>query len=467
MGRSVTAPGAPTAPATAGKARQGRAPAGHGRMAILASHPISRYAGGSTGTRKTMTLCIWPVPPDRDGDGAAQRAWYMLNALARVGPVDLVILGQADRPELERASLEPARTVARSVRFLRVPEWSTTSVLWPRIPRPLGRLLDQPRISSVETPRLSRRVLARIAAALPDVAWTVFVGRLSTACIVDDLCRTGLLRAGRRFVDFDDIMSRFRRLHVQHQGGDIGRTTRWWQLLIAQQMEAAEARIARTWDGCGVASHDDVAVLEAAYPGVSVTHLPNVVERDPAPMPAGPPRLLFVGNLAYPPNVDGLRFLLEQVWPIVTRANPAIGLTVVGRGPDAALTALIRNAGADLHVDVPSVAPFYAQSHAVAAPIFFGGGTRVKIVEAMAFGKPIVSTPFGVEGLGVSDGEHVLLGETAAEIADAVLRLAADPALRAKLGRQARALQQSRFGSGALDAAVRRALRSLPGRAAD
>lgn len=413
-----------------------------------------------------MTLCIWPVAPDPNGDGASQRAWYMLNALSKIEPVDLVVLQQADRPELAKTSLGPARDIARSVRFVRIPEWCTSSVLAPRIPTSLGRILDQPRIRSVETPRLSASALARIAGQMPCHARTVFVGRLSTACIVDDLCRAGLLQTERRFVDFDDIMSSFRRVQIARQADTTSLPNRWWQTFISRQMEQAEARIARTWDGCAVASSEDCDVLASTYPDARILHLPNVVERAAVPCAAeGPLNLLFVGNLAYPPNVDGIHFLLDSVWPSLRRSRPDISITVVGRAPGAALAAKIRDAGVDLHTDVADVTPFYANAHAVVAPIFFGGGTRIKIVEAMAFGKPIVATAFCVEGLRIRNGVHALLHDKAEDMVEAIVALADDPALRNRLGQQARALQQQCYGSGALDAAVCDAIKALPVRA--
>lgn len=408
-----------------------------------------------------MTLCIWPVAPDPDGDGASQRAWHVLNALADVQPVDLVLLQQTDRPELAAISLQPARSVARTVRFVPVPQWCTTAVLHPRIPNSLGRVLDVPRIGSVETPRLSASALRTLAAQLPDGGDPLFVGRLSTACIVDDLCRMGLMRARCRIVDFDDIMSRFRRLQMRQRGARSGMMNYYWQTYIARRMERAESHVARTWDACTVASGDDVAILADTYPEAHVYHLPNVVDRArlPAPAPINDAlRLLFVGNLAYPPNADGVNFLLDQVLPELRRSNPAITLTIVGRAPAPALAARIHEAGVDLHTDVPSVEPFYAAADAVIAPIFFGGGTRVKLLEAMALGKPIVATSFAVEGLSVQHGIHALLGETAGELMSAVHSLAADHTLRTRLADRARQLQRERYGRASVAEAVRHVL---------
>ena len=144
--------------------------------------------------------------------------------------------------------------------------------------------------------------------------------------------------------------------------------------------------------------------------------------------------------------------------PDLRGPGPTVELTIVGRAPDTALAARIRDAGVELHTDVPSVEPFYAAADAVIAPIFFGGGTRVKLLEAMAFGKPIVATPFSVEGLSIRHGVHALLGETPGELAAAVKSLAADRRLRTRLASEAHRLQRERYGSAAMNAAVRRLL---------
>lgn len=410
-----------------------------------------------------MTLCILPVTPHPTGDGASQRSWHMLNALAKVRPVDLVVLHQADRPALRAIPLQPACDVARTVRFVAVPAWSTTSEIFRNVPRSVGRIADLARIGSVETPRLPRAALARIAEELPSVVDTVFVGRLSTACIVDDLFRAGFIQVRRRIVDFDDVMSRFRRLQVHQQAADMSTLIRHWQLFIARRLEAAEARIARTWDACAVASEEDVPVLSNAYPGVRVYHLPNVVEHSQVE-PAATPRekgrlnLLFVGNLSYPPNAEGIGAFLDQVWPQISRSGPNITLSIVGRSPDAHLIDRARRAGVALHADVPDVRPYYHAADAVIAPIHFGGGTRVKIVEAMSLGKPIISTPFGVEGLAIRHRVHALLSETPQEMLAAVRALADDPELGIRLARKARQLQHERYSSRALDQMVRHVL---------
>lgn len=408
-----------------------------------------------------MTLCVWPVTPHPDGDGASQRAWYVLQALAALGPVDLVLLQQTDRPEIAAVPLEPARGVARTVRFVPVRAWATSSVLHPRLPNGLGRLLDLPRIRSVETPRLPRSALRAIAAHLPPTVDTLVVGRLSTACIVDDLCRAGLLRARCRIVDFDDLVSHARLLQVRHEKTRRGMAARSWQRLVAHQMARAERRLVQRWDACTLASDEDTAFLARAFPAARIDYLPNVVERPRLPNPAphtGPFNLLFVGNLAYPPNADGVEELLNEVLPALHQLGTTVRLTVVGRAPGPALAASLRAADVDLHTDVASVTPFYAAADAVIAPISFGGGTRVKLLEAMALGRPIVATPFAVGGLSVQHGVHALLGQTAAELAAAVQRLARDPALRTRLADAARRLQEERFGGAAMRAAMRRVM---------
>ena len=113
--------------------------------------------------------------------------------------------------------------------------------------------------------------------------------------------------------------------------------------------------------------------------------------------------------------------------------------------PSDELAAEIEAAGARLHANVPRVEPYYEGSDIVIAPIFFGSGTRIKIVEAMAYERALVASTIGAEGLGIEPGVHALIADDMDAFAEAVISLAQDPALRAALAARAHALQQQRF----------------------
>ena len=170
-----------------------------------------------------------------------------------------------------------------------------------------------------------------------------------------------------------------------------------------------------------------------------VVVVPNCVDGAKL-LPVTPdPTLLFLGSFAYKPNVDAVEFLIGQVWPHIHQVTPEARLIIGGTFSERI----------DHYKDVPGIefAGFvedlerlYRRSRIVCAPIFSGGGTRIKILEAAAYGKPIVSTRLGAEGLEVRDGYELLLRDSPQEFADACLRLLNDSELCQQLGQNAQSL---------------------------
>jgi polysaccharide biosynthesis protein PslH len=149
--------------------------------------------------------------------------------------------------------------------------------------------------------------------------------------------------------------------------------------------------------------------------------------------------LLFVGSMDYHANVDAVTWFSRIVWPEIARNHPDLHFTIVGRDPGPEVCAL---ASDRIHVTgtVDDVRPFYASAVAAVVPIRSGSGTRLKILEAMAAGVPVVSTRLGAEGIDAEDGVHLLLADTGAEIAAAAGHVASSDETRFRLSQAARAL---------------------------
>lgn len=183
--------------------------------------------------------------------------------------------------------------------------------------------------------------------------------------------------------------------------------------------------------------------------GARVELIPTGVdtrELRPAPEQPGPPRLLFTGTMSYLPNYQGISWFAREVWPLVREQVPEAVLDVVGKGPPEDVLALDGRDGISVHGFVDSMAPFFARTHAVVVPILAGAGIRVKIVEAMSAGRPIVSTSLGCEGLlGLEDGRHLLVADEPRAFADAAARLLREPALRRDMAATARELAERSY----------------------
>lgn len=163
------------------------------------------------------------------------------------------------------------------------------------------------------------------------------------------------------------------------------------------------------------------------------------------PPTGGTPTVVFTGSMDWQANVDGIRFYLEEVWPLVRARLPEAQLRVVGKNPPAPLVQR-QVPGVRFTGFVDDVRTHAHGAQAFVIPLRVGGGTRIKAFEAMAMGLPVVSTTIGMEGLDVEDGVHFLRADDAQALAEATLRLLADEALRLRLSRAARELVESRFG---------------------
>jgi polysaccharide biosynthesis protein PslH len=206
---------------------------------------------------------------------------------------------------------------------------------------------------------------------------------------------------------------------------------------LAYRAEAAalrrmERRTIGKFDHVVVVSEQERARLPAGARSVLVC--PNGREPTSVLPPAGDPVVAFVATMGWAPNVDAAVWLGREIWPQVRARVPGARLLLVGREPAPAVRAL-----ADEHVEVTGtvadVTPYLARSRVVTAPLRAGGGTRLKIMEALDVGRPVVATSVGCEGLDDLVGRGVVLADTATALADAIVSLLVDPARAAALGR--------------------------------
>ena len=260
-----------------------------------------------------------------------------------------------------------------------------------------------------------------------------------------------LADAGERHVDLDDVETQTLRRIAALRRSNGGSEEAELLEREADRNGSLEEEALSSWDRVYVASERDRDALTAGA-RAEVRVLPNTV-RLPVSLPErapGEPAFLFVGNLGYYPNEDAVAWLCEAVLPELRRLVEApFRIAVVGGG---AVGRIAEEPEVLLGGAVPDVGPWYAEADVVLVPLRAGGGTRIKILEAFAHRRPVVSTPVGAEGLAVSDGEQLLLGETAAELAAACSRLMTDQALAPRLTEQAHRLLVSRH---TVDAAAR------------
>jgi len=217
----------------------------------------------------------------------------------------------------------------------------------------------------------------------------------------------------------------------------------WWKL--SQYLRRTLPKFAL----CTVVSGQEAANARRAVPGYErFAVVPNAVDLDTYAGDFGrvePDTLVFTGALTYEPNLDAARYLADEIVPKVLEHVPGARLRISGRAPDDGLRHLSNRPGVELTGHVPDIRPLLARSAVSVVPIRSGGGTRLKILEAMALGTPVVATSKGAEGLEVHDGHDILLADDARSFADAVERVMRTPALRAGLADRGRELVASHY----------------------
>jgi glycosyltransferase involved in cell wall biosynthesis len=194
-------------------------------------------------------------------------------------------------------------------------------------------------------------------------------------------------------------------------------------------------------------SDADGAVLGALSPHARVRSIATGVDAayfapDDTAGAAG--SLVFTGAMDWYPNEDGILDFVAHTLPLIRRELCAASLTVVGRNPSLRLRALHGVDGVNVTGTVPDVRPYVARAEVYVVPLRIGGGTRLKILEALAMGKAVVSTRIGAEGLPLIDGEHFVAADTPGDFARAVVTLLRDPARRQALARAGRSLVEER-----------------------
>ncbi len=234
-----------------------------------------------------------------------------------------------------------------------------------------------------------------------------------------------------------------RRTSAAERGG----ARKLYNALNYHKLRREEQRAWRRVDGCSLTSARDEALLRRHAPALRTAVVPNAADTDafrPATTAPEPRTVVFFGAIDYYPNTDGLLFFLGEVLPILRARVPGVRVLIVGPSPPEAI-ARFASETVTITGFVDDIQPYLARAGVAIVPLRVGGGTRLKIVEAMALGKAIVSTTIGAEGLAVTDGEHLLLADTAADFAGQIGRLFEDAALARRLGAAARALAEREY----------------------
>ncbi len=380
-------------------------------------------------------LVVYPYAPYPVTRGTFQRTFHLLRELARYYEIDLFCLDENGEAE---AQLPVFEGFCRRVHFHRFRHPS-----WPRLfPDRLLNLCPTT-IRHWEDPS-AHDALARFADGhdyglihFCDLVLWPYVRRLP-----HPVPRS----MDRSRVDLLFQTEELRTLQLSTKERWLRRENLW----KLRRVERAAARDLASIVVCGP---DDADFMrEHVSSNAPVFVLPNGCDTTFFDQDSFPPRepeaptWLFCGAMDYSPNVDALGWYFAAIDPLVRALVPQRRVQIVGRNPLAAVQAHGELTGVMVTGEVPDVRPHYQTAHFQIVPLRIGGGTRLKIVESLAIGCPVISTTLGAQGLELTHDEHILLADTPDEFATAIQRLASDAALRARLRVAGRRRILERYG---------------------
>jgi sugar transferase (PEP-CTERM/EpsH1 system associated) len=368
---------------------------------------------------KILYVCHrFPFPPKR---GGKIRPFNMIRHLSRNHQVTVCSLARSEAEAEEGRGIAPhcerfeMGQVSNPVQVLR---------MIARLPTPVPSSMG-----FFHSPELARKIDALLARERFDL---IFVHCSSVAQYVSQV------RGIPKILDFGDMDSQKWLEYVNYKAFPL----KFGYWLEGVKMEAEEKRLARLFDLCTATTRAEWETLEGYRTGVATDWFPNGVDAEFFKPDGGgydADTISFIGRMDYYPNQEAMFGFCEKTWPLLRARRPAMKLLIVGADPSPAVRRLGELPGVTVTGSVADVRPYILRSAAMVAPLNIARGTQNKILEAMAMGVPVVASGVAAGGVDAEAENHFLVANTPAEYANAILRIVAAPAERARLaaaGRQ-------------------------------
>ncbi len=402
-----------------------------------------------TDPKKKRILFLTPQVPSPTRQGAAIRNWNLMTQLAKTYDLDLLTFSDPREGEEYRRAphadsvpwqqiariAPPHRSLARRLRVLltsRRPDMADR--LWsPALLQQLAKLLSSERydIIQAEGIELARYVQLISRHRLPDYNPLLVFDEHNAEWVLQRRAAATDLRRPRRLLAG---------IYSTIQQGRLRR------------FEAATMQIA---DLTLCVSAVDAAALQPLAPRCPLVIAPNGVDLgyySTAGLPRERPRfdLIFSGTLDYRPNIDAAHWLVEEIWPRLQQIQGRqherpLRLALMGRNPPQEITRMVRHTGVTVTGSVADDRPYFAGATVYALPMRYGGGSRLKLLNALAMGCAVVSTSAGAEGVEVRHNEHLLIADDPDDFAASISQLLNDPGLRQRLGTAGQQFMQEQY----------------------
>lgn len=211
---------------------------------------------------------------------------------------------------------------------------------------------------------------------------------------------------------------------------------------LTGQLRKYELNHLNSYDGIAAITRNDADFFKKYGCKIPLTDIPFGVEVNDYPVSSGnfeSPSLFHLGSMNWMPNLEGINWFLDTAWPLIHKQFPQLKLHLAGRGmPESLLN--MKHSNVEIIGEVPDAQEFIRSHTVMVVPLFSGSGIRIKIIEGMAMGKAIISTKIGAEGINYTNGENILIADTAEEFPEAVRKCVESPELCGILGKNARRL---------------------------
>ena len=374
-----------------------------------------------------------PWPPDR---GDRIRSWHMFEALAKLAPVHVAALADnAEDAETARAKMAPlCESLVINVRKASRPVALAQAVL---CGEPVSNRLFRNAAMARHVDDLVRRGGVTHIVAFSGQMAQYLPARFDGPVLMD-------------FVDVDSAK------FATYAEQDKRQPLNWVHAREAVKLGAFEAAVARKVDASLFVSEAEAALfrvqsglgadkVRAIENGIDTERFDPASQLDAVGTGAGP-LAVFTGQMDYRPNIDAVRWFAADTLPLIRTRHPEVRFAIVGRAPTDEVRALERLPGVTVTGEVPDVRPWLAAADAVVAPLLLARGVQNKLLEAMAMARPVVASAAAATGIDATPGEHMLVADGAAAMADAVCRIFDDRMAAAKMGQAARARMIARYG---------------------
>ena len=378
---------------------------------------------------KSAALFLAPEAPYPVAGGGSLRSACLLEYLASRYAVDLIVFREPGSPDPGRAI---PRGLLRDSLVIELPYHSRSRLA--RLARNMSRVLRgvpplNDRFAGFGQPIAGFLSGKRYRLAVIEHFWCApyweQLAPHSEAVILDMHNLESLVMARSAALEAWPVSYVFRRFH--------------------EASLALESQWLPRFDLVLAASAHDASEIHEIAPSVPLHTYPNSIPWQPEPAVPVDHAIAFSGNLEYHPNADAVRYFHARIWPLLSSRWPDLVWRLIGKNPEAVRRLLSRDPRIQIVGPVENAVRELGRAQVAVVPIRTGSGTRIKILEAWAAARPVVSTRIGAEGLTARDGEHLLIRDTPQQFAGAVSDLLESDGLRRQVGRAGRALYEKEY----------------------